>query len=431
MKKIIILLTPVFVGVLFFCTSCKKHINSIGDPHFALDGAPLDSVGFFEYQSPESAKLYIETSGSMNGFFRANQSNKFKKTVWSVFSGLQHISDNNVYTLSQGGTIDSAVDINSFRPKMNQGLFVSNSETHIPMMLASIIEAIDADKEEVAILVSDMKYSPMGASAATDINQYQEQIRNLTARHTYAVSFVCATSEFVGTNGAVLEEESPYYFIIIGKPENVASVRDNIMTWCEATDTFVESGDMGMHYKNPPYTLHDIRNGLAHSRFPNNVITTYSQDVSDTCQFVLRIDLTAYPAGLSAANVDSCLCVTTMYGANVTKEVLEYKDDHHYHDLFKRNAYADVLVKVFDFPLDAEVLEWTFNNRKGIDGRYTGRFNYIIAGTSESEFDRTFSFNKLIEGHFNARYNDFDFEPDKESQWEPRHHRILISHESE
>lgn len=432
MKKILLILCPVVVLFFVLLNGCSGGVlNSISDSHFEADGTPRDTIAFFEPKEPESVKLYIESSGSMNGFFRANQSNKFKKTVWSVFSGLQDMTDQKVYPLSQGGEIDEPVEINAFRSKMNQGQFVSSSETHIPLMLKSIIDNIDRNKEDAAVLVSDMKYSPMGAAAAPSIAQYQEEIRNLTARHPYAVSFVCAGSEFLAPDGSVAEESSPYYFIIIGKSENVAFLRNWIMTWAEATDSFIESGDLGMNYKNPPYSIHSIKNGLAHSQFPNNVITTYSRDVNDTCSFVLRIDLTQYPAGLVTANVDSCLNVATTNGANVTTEVLDYKDDHHYNEKFERKAYADVLVKVFNFPLDDEVVEWTFNNRKGIDGRYSDQFNYIITGNSESELDRTFSFNKFIKGHCNARNNDMDLETSKESQREPRHHCILISHESE
>ena len=89
MKKTII---PIISGItllscIFALHSCgNSDINSIQDPHFDIEtGAPLDTFDFFVPKRPTSAKLYIETSGSMNGFFRANQSNKFKKTVWSVF----------------------------------------------------------------------------------------------------------------------------------------------------------------------------------------------------------------------------------------------------------------------------------------------------------------------------------------------------------
>lgn len=410
-----------------FATSCSDNVNSIGDPHFDDDGTPLDTLDFFVPQRPTAVKLYIETSGSMNGFFRANQSNKFKKTVWSVFSGLQHLTDNSVHTMSKAGDIDSPIDFSTFRNKMNRGEFVSQTDTHIPMMLASIISNIDPNKDEVAVLVSDMKYSPMGKDAAPNIAQYQEQIRNITARHNYGVAFVCAESEFLNNANAVAEEHSPYYYIIIGKPENVAATRNDIVTWCEATNSYVESADMGMNYKNPPYALHSIKNGMAHTLFPNNVITTFSRDVSDTCSFVVRVDMTGYPTGFSPIQLDSCFNATTANGASITHEIVDLQDDHHVKGQFGRKAYADYLIKVFDMPLDDEVVEFTFNNRP-LDGCYNVRFNEILSGENENELDKTFSFNKFIEGHFNARFNIFDLEPGKEKQYEPRHVRILISH---
>lgn len=423
----ILIACVIVVAMVSILNSCSKDINSIADSHFEADGTPRDTLEFFEPKRPSSAKLYIETSGSMNGFFRANQSNKFKKTVWSVFSGLQQITDNKVYTMSNGGEIDSPITFGEFRNKMNGGGFVSNTETHIPLMLANIISEIDPQKDEIAVLVSDMKYSPMGKDAAPNIAQFQEQIRNLTGKHDYAVSFICADSEYLNANNSIAEEHSPYYYIVIGKPENVAAIRNDIVAWSEATESFVQSGDMGMKYKNPPYSILNINNGVSHENFPNSVITSYSKDVSDTCSFVLRIDLTGYPAGYHPLNIDSCLNVSTSNGANITKEILDVQDDHHVKGSFQRKAYADFLIKVFDMPLDDEVVEFTFNNRS-LDGHYSDMFNYIITADSENELDRTFSFNKFIEGHFNARFNEFDLEPGKEKEFEPRHVRILISH---
>lgn len=420
------------VGIALFClNSCGKDVNSISDPHFEADGTPLDTLEFFEPQRPDAAKLYIETSGSMNGFFRANQSNKFKKTVWSVFSGLQHLTDNNIYSMSNGGDIDSPTAIGEFRKKMNGGGFISNTETHIPLMIANIITRIDTTKNEVAVLVSDMKYSPMGKDAAPNIAQYQEHIRNLAARHNYGVAFICADSEYLNSNNQVVEEKSPYYYIVIGKPENVAAIRNDIVAWCEDTNSFIDSGDMGMNYKNPPYSIHSIKNGVANSSYPNNVIMSYSPDVSDTCSFVVRIDLTGYPTDRYLADIDSCFNVITANGAGITKKIIDAGDDHHVKGSFERKAYVDFLINVFDMPLDAEIVEFTFNNRNGIDLGYTDKFNYIISAEDENELDRSFSFNKFIEGHFNARFNKFDLEPGRENEYEPRHVRILISQADE
>lgn len=392
-------------------SSCGRDVNSIDDPHFDSDGAPLDTaVQLFTPGLPKSAKLYVETSGSMNGFFRANQANKFKKTVWSVFSGLALITDGNVYPMSNGGDIDAPVVLGTFRNKMNAGAFVSNSSTHIPAMLHNIIENIDTAKNEVALLVSDMKYSPMGKTASPELLQYQEQIRNIIGVHpSVSLSFVCANSEFLNLNGSVAEENSPYYFIIIGKSENVAATRNDIARWCEATNSYVESGDMAMNYHTPNYTIENVKNGMLSSEYPKNLITVFDREVSDTCSFIVRVDMTGYPwSAVDADILKDCFKAKAAYGSSVDVELLTDEDhlvdDHAYKGEFKRRSYADFLVKLYNVALDDEVVEWTFTN-KPFDGRYLMDFNTIINADQENDLSGSFSFNKFIEGCFNARLN--------------------------
>lgn len=398
-------------------SSCGRDVNSIADPHFASDGAPLDTiVELFTPELPQSAKLYVETSGSMNGFFRANQANNFKKTVWSVFSGLAPITDGNVYTMSNGGEIDAPIILGTFRNKMNAGAFVSNSSTHIPAMLHNIIENIDTTKNEVAVLVSDMKYSPMGKTAAPELLQYQEQIRNVIGVHpNVSLAFVCANSEFLNQNGSIAEVQSPYYYIIIGNSENVAAVRNDIARWCEATNSYVESGDMAMNYHTPSYEIKDVNNGMLSASYPKNLITTFDRALSDTCKFVVRVNMTGYPwGGVDADVLKDCFKAKALYGSSVDVALLTDKDhlvdDHAYKGEFKRMSYADYLVELYNVALDDEVVEWSFTN-KPFDGRYVITFNNIISAQQENDLSGSFSFNKFLEGCFNARLNTFDDEP--------------------
>lgn len=417
------LLLSAFVALTSSC--CGGDINSIQDPHFDEDGAPLDTIQFYSPEQPNSVKLYIETSGSMNGFFRANHDNKFKKTIWSVFSGVAHLSDNNVYPLSNGGDIDSPVLLNNFRHQMNAGAFVSNSETHIPDMLSNIITKLDIANSEVAILVSDMKYSPMGNQAAPLISQYQEQIRNLIGYNSnISISFVCAKSEFLARNGSVAESQSPYYFIIIGKSENVSALRNDIACWCEATQSYIQSGDLAMYYLTPQLSIGNINNGFAHSKY-STVITTFDREVSDTCSFVVRVDMVGYPWEAVDENVlKDCLTAKASYGSTVDVELLNgdehIVDNHHYKSKFERVSYADFKIKLYNLALDAEVIELYFTN-KPFDGLYTENFNRIISAQNENDLTGSFSFNKFIEGCFNGRLNAYSEEPV----------RILISTEIE
>lgn len=418
MNKPIILLTflaTVFVLIIFL--SCGREVNSIADSNFDADGTPLDTtITLFAPKLPESVKLYVETSGSMNGFFRANKANNFKKTVWSVFSGLAQISNGNVYPMSNGGDIDTPVTLGNFRNNMNAGSFVSNSSTHIPAMLHNIIENIDTAKNEVAVLVSDMKYSPMGKTAAPELLQYQEQIRNVVGIHpNISLAFVCANSEFLNPNGSVAEANSPYYFIIIGNSENVAAIRNDIARWCEATNSYIESGDMAMNYHTPNYSIENVKNGILSTEYPKNLITVFDREVSDTCSFIVRVDMTSYPWGAVDADVlRDCFKVKAVYGSSVDVELLTDEDhlvdNHAYKGDFKRLAYADYLVKLYNVVLDDEVIEWTFTN-KPFDGRYLMNFNTIINADQENDFSGSFSFNKFIEGCFNARLNTFNENP--------------------
>lgn len=398
-------------------SSCGRDINSIADPNFDADGAQLDTtISLFTPKLPESAKLYIETSGSMNGFFRANKANNFKKTVWSVFSGLAPISGGFVYTMSNRGYIDTPVTLGEFRNKMNAGSFVSNTSTHVPAMLQNIIENIDTAKNEVAVLVSDMKYSPVTVTKEPELIQYQEQIRNVIGYDpNVSISFVCAKSEFLGSDGSVAEANSPYYFIIIGSSENVAAVRNDIARWCEATNSYVESGDMAMKYHTPTYTIEEVKNGVLSTEYPKNLITTFDPAVSDTCSFIVRVDMTGYPwSAVNEEVLKDCLKAKAVYGSSVDVQLLcgedHLVDDHAYKGDFKRKSYADYLIKLYNVALDDEVIEWTFTN-KPFDGRYLIDFNTIINAENENDLSGSFSFNKFIEGCFNARLNSFDETP--------------------
>ncbi len=408
-----ILIICIFIAL----ANCGRDVNSIQDPHFDNDGAPLDTtITLFTPKLPESAKLYVETSGSMNGFFRANQANNFKKTVWSVFSGLARFTDGNVYTMSNGGDIDRPLSLGDFRNNMNAGSFVSNSSTHIPAMLHNIIANIDTSKNEVAILVSDMKYSPMGKTAAPELLQYQEQIRNVIGAHpNVSLAFVCANSEFLNQNGTIAEEFSPYYYVILGKSENVAAIRNDISRWCEATNSYVESGDMAMNYHTPNYSIKNVKNGMLSAQYPKNLITVFDREVSDTCSFIVRVDMTGYPwSAVDGDILKDCFKAKVVYGSSVDVELLSDEDhlvdDHAYKGEFKRRSYADYLVKLYNVALDDEVIEWTFTN-KPFDGRYLMNFNTIINADQENDLSGSFSFNKFIEGCFNARLNTFDENP--------------------
>ncbi|MDE6083038.1 MAG: hypothetical protein K2G11_00985, partial [Muribaculaceae bacterium] len=184
---------------------------------------------------------------------------------------------------------------------------------------------------------------------------------------------------------------------------------------CEATESYMESGDMAMVYHTPSYELKDVKNGLLSTSYPKNLITTFDRTVSDTCSFIVRINMNGFP--WRAVNYDlikDALTAKALYGSSVDVELLKgpehLVDDHAYQRNFERRSYADYLIKLYNVEMDDEVIEWKFSNQS-IDGRYFVEFSNMITATDEKDLSGLFSFNKFLEGVFNARLNISDKEP--------------------
>ena len=93
------------VLTLLFLIACSD-INTVNDPHFEPDGTyiPDSIVSIFKPQPPTKVKFYVEVSGSMNGFFRANAPTKFKSDVWRILTYYSPIA-NNITILTNDGTM--------------------------------------------------------------------------------------------------------------------------------------------------------------------------------------------------------------------------------------------------------------------------------------------------------------------------------------
>ena len=61
--------------------SCSGEINTNQDPRFTEDGYRIINDSTVNPIPLTQVKFFVEVSGSMNGFFRANQPTDFKKDV--------------------------------------------------------------------------------------------------------------------------------------------------------------------------------------------------------------------------------------------------------------------------------------------------------------------------------------------------------------
>lgn len=216
------------LSLLFLISACCKPINAIYHPSFDDNGCLTDTLSqqHFVSESPAKIKFYVEASGSMNGFFRSNKATQFKHDVWSIFSDFEALLDE-IYVFEQQKVQPKAMGLQEFKQRMNGGAFSSSASTEVPEMFESVINSLNSEVGEVAVLVSDMKYSPVGSRTMdVKLSQYATDVRNIVMKNPHiSLSLVVATSDYLDKSGVVVCPDSPYYYLIIGKAENVVMAK--------------------------------------------------------------------------------------------------------------------------------------------------------------------------------------------------------------
>lgn len=391
--------------------SCKGPVNTVKDPHFDEAGYCLDTAKtIFTASAPSELLFYVEVSGSMNGFFRSNQVSNFKKDVWSIVSLW---SENNVFVLSNNGTATDTYPVSLFRTMMNQGRFVSAQETNVPTMIKTILSNLDYQNGQCAVLISDMKYSPQNQKdIQVLLAQYKSDIRNLIGKYPdIAACMIMATSQYLAANGSTIEQESPYYYVILGKDENVANIRNCIATLLKDSGNYRESIEMGFDYKSPSYSFGIPTN----ARRLNNAPTFlgYDTEFSDTCTVVLKLDLSDFRWTIAEKEVlREHLRVKTRYGSGVSVGDISIEDTtNRYNKNFERKVIATVKLKIYNMTAtQSDVIEWTLNHP---DQLVSDSFMRIISCSTESNPSGSFSVDRFIAGVFDATKNDWDKSPNR------------------
>ncbi len=403
-----------FITFLCFVSCCSSPINTINDPHFDENGIYLDSLGAtFQAIMPTSLDFYVEVSGSMNGFFRANKATAFKTDVWAIVS---NFGSPGVSVLSNTGTQATKYTGDQFRSRMNSGGFVSTAETQVPTMLESILSKLDYENGAVAVLISDMKYSPVGnKTLPVLLQQYATDIRNIVGKYPgNAYSLIGAYSESLDAKGNVACEKSPYYYLVVGKDVCVAEVRNCITTILSDRENYLDNIETGFDYKRPAYGF-----GV-----PDNVIqlgnepTFYNYDVyySDTCKVVLNLDLSDF-RWLVASDENvlrECLKVKAAYGSEMEIGKINISTNNHNQKKLERLAIASVELKLWNMPMESDVIEWSLEHP---EYSVTDTFMQIQNAGTEADLTGSFSLANFIQGVFQAVQNHWDQEPN----------RILIS----
>lgn len=385
--------------IVFFFNSCGKEvINTNGDSHFTEDGyfiGDSSDTDSFVLCSPSRIKFYVEVSGSMNGFFRANKPTKFKADVWQILSYYAPAADG-VTILTNDGTQGATLSMGQFQTQMNTGTFVSSASTKVPLMLESILQNLDMEAGEVAVLISDMKYSPVGDKAPEVlITEYSSDISTIFGKYSKAICLIGATSEFLDKTGTSLCDTSPYYYLVMGKPEHVADLRNGISTLLVNNGNFIDNIESGFNYGAPTYTFGIPENGYQLADEPT--IEGYDPNFSDTCTVKLKIDLANYRWAISKKELfEQAFQCKTLYGSEVKVGNVDIEIQNITDKVLKRTAIATVDLKLCHMATDSEVIEWTLT----LPDLDVTEFAPYLNALDENDVTKSFSLENFIKGMF-------------------------------
>lgn len=400
-KYSIVLVFLLAIGIIgLLCISCSD-INTNEDPHFTPDGELIindsNEIDSFRLIPPTKIKYYIESSGSMNGFFRSNRPTHFKSDVWEIMNYYSSAIPTEITKLTNDGSTGAQVQLDKFQTLMNTGDFVCNTSTKLPLMLESIYKDFNPESGEVAILISDMKYSPVGSKAPEVLlEQYPTDISKIVGPYHYPVCLISATSNYLDKSGVEIETESPYYYFMIGPAECLAYLRNGFSTLLDNNKHFIENIESGFDYGAISYSF-GIPDNCIQLDDENPTFIDFDISTSDTCLVKLKVDLEKYRWIVADSNVfPECFKIKTLYDSNVKVDKIEYKVENITDKILNRKATAIIDIKIFDMASDSEVLEWGLE----FQDSYYGKLERFMGATSENDLSKTFSLEGFLKGVF-------------------------------
>lgn len=387
----------VAASIIVGISSCGSDLNTVSDPHFTSDGVFIDSTNVdttsFRTLQPSKVTFYVEVSGSMNGFFRPNLATDFKSDLYAILTYYRPIVSD-VVILTNDGTQGARFSIDDFQRKMNAGAFVSSAETMVPKMLGTILSNLTPQDGEVAVLVSDMKYSPeRDPTREALMSEYPSDISKVVAPSGVAVSLLAATSNYLDKGGQAIEHESPYYYFVMGAPETAGYMRTGIATLLEDAKHYVDGFETGYNYKAVRYSFGSTKEALQLENQP----TFYGWDPSydDTCKVCLKLDLSDF-RWLTADSeaLKGAISAKALYGSTVEVGNISVVSENTRNRQIDRFAEATVELKITGMPTESDVIEWTFNHPDELIGGMTRFFG----ASSEQEYDKSYSIEGFIKG---------------------------------
>lgn len=381
--------------------SCFHDVNCLPDSHFTEEGElkskPDSSVIM---QLPSKVNFFIEASGSMNGLYRPACKTEFRDDVYQIVSYYLADADYVNTLCNNNGKSGYKMSLRDFGNAIKSQGFNSMNTTSITDMVETVIANIDTLNNQVGVLISDMKYDPNGVDDIDyQLGMYTTKVSHITSESMLAFSLVAATSKYYDKQGTVVAEKSPYYYLIIGKSQNVAKVRDDISTILMLNGNFVDNIETGMNYGGPAYSIEKVRNCL---KLNNHAFCDVSAD--DPCKIKLNLSLENYRWLMAKEeSVKSTFSCKMLHGSKIDIDsisidsIFKNKDNH-----LERKITASIYLSIQNLQSDCDVIEWSFNPC-AIDSA-TGSFEAFIGAHDWKEFDKSYSIDSFIKGMFRAAH---------------------------
>lgn len=376
---------------LMTMSACCGGLNTLNNLHFTEEGKLILKPSFAKLDYNSVIHFYIESSGSMNGFFRAGQPTSFKQDVYEIMSYYSPVTKD-VNIMTNNGGIAGQLSLAQFQTAMNTGALECNASTQVPVMLQNIVSRLK--KNDVAVLISDMKYSPVGSAApAVLLTQYAAEVALIAGKSQKAYSLVCATSNYINKEGSVVTNESPYYYLIVGEQDKVSAVRNGIAIMLQRQKRFVDNLEIGYKYASCPYDFGVPKNVVRLEKQPT--FYGYGEAV-DECVIPLKLKLESYRWLMSNKDVlKQCFTCKPKYGSTVSVESLEVEECNNVNLELKRSVVATIKIKVSNMPSDMEVLEWN------VDIPYakpTTMEKFLDDSKGENDVTTSYSLTSFIRG---------------------------------
>jgi hypothetical protein len=401
MKKIIALATLVVI-IIFIISSVGSCSDVCTNPthqnRFDTNGNPVANTtskasDSFKITNPSTVHFYLESSGSMNGLLRGGVPTNFKHDVWEVISYYSNVTSAiSILSTDGGSTKSQDMKIQDFQDPFNGGGFVSGQSTNLYEMISSIMQNTHPESNEVAVFISDMEYDPVGSVAPSVlVSMFGTDMARLLSQFGYSASLVAATSNSVDKTGVVVTEARPYYFLILGKDECVASVRNCISAMLSDYNHFIDNIETGFSYKTVPAVISDYSGCI-------KINDTSIHSVTDTgCSIELSVSLEKYRWLLSTDKkvLLNSFKIKSENGTQIKVDKITYEINNIVGKELKREATAKIHINITNMPYDCDVLTWNLD----IPSTNTSKLAPLFTDVPNS-MNQTFSIREFITGMF-------------------------------